>query len=74
MMRKKQVKKNLEDNRKVLGELGLSNLVKYRELQNTVAERTKLKKRVLSTKSARKREGNLNNDMKRKTSYETNQE
>lgn len=55
----KTQEKNLGDNRRILVELGLSNLVTISlssELWNTIEERAKLKEKVFNTKFARKRE------------------
>lgn len=58
-LKMKTQEKNLGDNRRILVELGLSNLVTISlssELWNTIEERAKLKKKVFNTKFARKRE------------------
>lgn len=58
-LKMKTQEKNLGDNRRILVELGLSNLVAISlssELWNTIEERAKLKKKVFNTKFARKRE------------------
>lgn len=58
-LKMKTQEKNLGDNRRILVELGLSNLVTISlssELWNTIEERAKLKEKVLNTKFARKRE------------------
>lgn len=58
-LKMKTQEKNLGDNRRILVELGLSNLVTISlssELWNTIEERAKLKEKVFNTKFARKRE------------------
>lgn len=58
-LKMKTQEKNLGDNRGILVELGLSNLVTISlssELWNTIDERAKLKENVFNTKFARKRE------------------
>lgn len=58
-LKMKTQEKNLSDNRRILVELGLSNLVTISlssELWNTIEERAKLKGKVFNTKFARKRE------------------
>lgn len=58
-LKMKTQEKNLGDNRRILVELGLSNLVTISlssELWNTIEERAKLKETVFNTKFARKRE------------------
>lgn len=58
-LKMKTQEKNPGDNRRILVELGLSNLVAISlssELWNTIEERAKLKEKVFSTKFARKRE------------------
>lgn len=58
-LKMKTQEKNLGDNRRILVELGLSNLLTISlssELWNTIEERTKLKEKVFNTKFARKRE------------------
>lgn len=58
-LKMKTQEKNLGDNRRILVELGLSNLVAISlssELWNTIEERAKLKEKVFNTKFARKRE------------------
>lgn len=58
-LKMKTQEKNLGDNRRILVELGLSNLVTISlssELWNTIEERAKLKGKVFNTKFARKRE------------------
>lgn len=58
-LKMKTQEKNLSDNRRILVELGLSNLVTISlssELWNTIEERAKLKEKVFNTKFARKRE------------------
>lgn len=58
-LKMKTQEKNLGDNRRILVELGLSNLVTLSlssELWNTIEERAKLKEKVFNTKFARKRE------------------
>lgn len=59
LLKMKTQEKNLGDNRRILVELGLSNLVTISlstELWNTIEERAKLKEKVFNTKFARKRE------------------
>lgn len=58
-LKMKTQEKNLGDNRRILVELGLSNLVTISlssELWNTIEERAKLKEKVFNTKFARKKE------------------
>lgn len=58
-LKMKTQEKNLGDDRRILVELGLSNLVTISlssELWNTIEERAKLKEKVFNTKFARKRE------------------
>lgn len=58
-LKMKTQEKNLGDNRRILVELGLSNLVTISlssELWNTIEERAKVKEKVFNTKFARKRE------------------
>lgn len=58
-LKMKTQEKNLGDNRRILVELGLSNLVTISlssELWKTIEERAKLKEKVFNTKFARKRE------------------
>lgn len=58
-LKMKTQEKNLGDNRRILVELGLSNLLTISlssELWNTIEERAKLKEKVFNTKFARKRE------------------
>lgn len=58
-LKMKTQEKNLGDNRRILVELGLSNLVTISlssELWNTIEERAKLKEKVFNTKFTRKRE------------------
>lgn len=58
-LKMKTQEKNLGDNRRILVELGLSNLVTISlssELWNTIEERAKLREKVFNTKFARKRE------------------
>lgn len=58
-LKMKTQEKNLSDNRRILVELGLSNLVTISlssELWNTIEERAKLKEKVFNTKFSRKRE------------------
>lgn len=58
-LKMKTQEKNPGDNRRILVELGLSNLVTISlssELWNTIEERAKLKEKVFNTKFARKRE------------------
>lgn len=58
-LKMKTQEKNLGDNRRILVELGLSNLLAISlssELWNTIEERAKLKEKVFNTKFARKRE------------------